>query len=65
MIKHYNITFPPHSGVEVAFTSPAYVNVTESNVSEIICLELTQLPPGGLECDLELSLVPLQRTAGN
>ena len=63
---HLNIS-PLHTlTAAMASFSPGSVTVTESDfVNSSVCVVLTSLPAGGaLECDIDITLTPLQDTAG-
>ncbi|XP_064390869.1 uncharacterized protein LOC135338715 isoform X3 [Halichondria panicea] len=48
----------------VASFSPGGITVTESNfINATVCVELTSLPTGGLECDVDISLSPSSGSA--
>ena len=43
----------------------AVFNVDEDDSSVEVCMDLTNLPPGGLECDLVIPLNLVNGKAGN
>ena len=64
-LHHYvvNVCYP--TGAEISFSIPASTLVIESgNVDGRICVELTSIPSGGLECDIDVVLEPQAGTAG-